>query len=133
MAPSDSRRVNRCGHGHLACKFPINVTVPLAGGIEEDPCQQARRLCGRAVGPADPVAGENGLNIIPQPLIDDCLMFARIALVLVDNLTAVDAVLEQVVEGTHGDRFAAVGAPIRGGARLADNARSVEALLECPD
>jgi hypothetical protein len=20
--------VNRCGHGHLACKFPINVTVP---------------------------------------------------------------------------------------------------------
>jgi hypothetical protein len=21
--------VNRCGHGHLACKFPINVTVPM--------------------------------------------------------------------------------------------------------
>jgi hypothetical protein len=20
--------VNRCGHGHLACKFPIKVTVP---------------------------------------------------------------------------------------------------------
>jgi putative transposase len=29
MAPSHSRSVNRCGHGHLACKFPINVTVPL--------------------------------------------------------------------------------------------------------
>jgi IS1 family transposase len=28
MAPCDRRRVNRCGHGHLACKFPINVTVP---------------------------------------------------------------------------------------------------------
>ena len=28
MAPSDSRSVNRCGHGHLACKLPINVTVP---------------------------------------------------------------------------------------------------------
>ena len=28
MAPSDSRSVNRCGQGHLACKFPINVTVP---------------------------------------------------------------------------------------------------------
>jgi len=27
MAPRDSS-VNRCGHGHLACKFPINVTVP---------------------------------------------------------------------------------------------------------
>ena len=28
MAPSDSRSVNRCLHGHLACQFPINVTVP---------------------------------------------------------------------------------------------------------
>ena len=28
MAPSDSCSVNRCGHGHLACKFLINVTVP---------------------------------------------------------------------------------------------------------
>ena len=31
MALSDSRSVNRCGHGHLACKFPINVTVPAKG------------------------------------------------------------------------------------------------------
>jgi hypothetical protein len=30
MAPSDSRSVNRCGHGHLACKFPTNVTVPVS-------------------------------------------------------------------------------------------------------
>jgi non-heme chloroperoxidase len=28
MAPSDSRSVSRGGHGHLACKFPVNVTVP---------------------------------------------------------------------------------------------------------
>jgi hypothetical protein len=34
MAPSDSRSVNRCGHGHLACKFPINVTVPPNGLVE---------------------------------------------------------------------------------------------------
>ena len=27
MAPRDSRSVNRCGHAHLACKFPLNVTV----------------------------------------------------------------------------------------------------------
>jgi hypothetical protein len=27
MAPRDSRSVNRRGNGHLACKFPINVTV----------------------------------------------------------------------------------------------------------
>jgi hypothetical protein len=30
MAPSDSRSVNRYGHGHSLCKFPINVTVPPA-------------------------------------------------------------------------------------------------------
>jgi hypothetical protein len=30
VAPSDNRGVNRCGHGHLVCKFPINVTVPSA-------------------------------------------------------------------------------------------------------
>ena len=29
MAPRDHRSVNRCGRNHLACKFPINVTVPL--------------------------------------------------------------------------------------------------------
>ena len=28
MAPRNSRSVNRCGHAHLACQFPINVTVP---------------------------------------------------------------------------------------------------------
>ena len=28
VAPCDRRSVNRCGHTHLACKFPINVTVP---------------------------------------------------------------------------------------------------------
>jgi hypothetical protein len=29
VAPSDSRSVNRYGHGLLVCKFPINVTVLL--------------------------------------------------------------------------------------------------------
>ena len=28
LAPRGSRSVNRCDHGHLACKFLINVTVP---------------------------------------------------------------------------------------------------------
>ena len=30
VAPRDRRSVNRCGHAHLACKVPINVTVPCA-------------------------------------------------------------------------------------------------------
>ena len=37
MAPSDSRSVNRYGHGHSVCKFPINVTVPFeySSGVRE--------------------------------------------------------------------------------------------------
>jgi hypothetical protein len=31
VVPSDSRSVNRYGHGPLVCKFPINVTVPARG------------------------------------------------------------------------------------------------------
>ena len=31
VASGDGRSVNRCGHAHLACNFPINVTVPSAG------------------------------------------------------------------------------------------------------
>lgn len=46
MAPRDSRSVNRCGHGHLACKFPINVTVPCQGHSLIDP-GSALRPCGR--------------------------------------------------------------------------------------
>jgi hypothetical protein len=34
VAPRDSRSVNRCGHAHLACQFPINVTVPV--GLQQD-------------------------------------------------------------------------------------------------
>ena len=34
MAPCDGRGVNRCGHAHLACKFPINVTVPTELSID---------------------------------------------------------------------------------------------------
>ena len=25
--------MNRCDHGHVACKFPINVTLPYAMGL----------------------------------------------------------------------------------------------------
>ena len=34
LARRDHRRVNRCGHAHLACKFPLNVTVPNKGWLK---------------------------------------------------------------------------------------------------
>ena len=52
MAPRNSRSVNRCGHAHLACQFPINVTVPSGvpprllfathSGIPENSCTHYR-------------------------------------------------------------------------------------------
>jgi hypothetical protein len=37
MASSDSRSMNRYGHGPSVCKFPINVTVP-----GHQPCKSSR-------------------------------------------------------------------------------------------
>ena len=37
IAASDHRSVNRCGHGQLACKFPINVTGPFAASLVSSP------------------------------------------------------------------------------------------------
>ena len=42
VAPRGSRSVNRCGHVHLACKFPINVTVPNRGVFGTNGWQQSR-------------------------------------------------------------------------------------------
>ena len=39
MAPSDSRSVNCYGHGHLVCKFTINVTVPSVELIDDKRCR----------------------------------------------------------------------------------------------
>ena len=49
MAPSDSRSVNRYGHGPLACKFTINVTVP-PGDYATFNSNHSRDGTGRKVG-----------------------------------------------------------------------------------
>src|SRR5712672_2463597 len=106
---------------------------PVALRVEHETHQEARRLCSLAVLPVDTVRGKNSLDPIPKGLIDDGLMLARVALVLVDDLAAVDAVLQHEIECTPGDRLAAVGAAVRGGAALADDALRVKVGLEQSD
>src|SRR6202035_3272855 len=49
------------------------------------------------------VAGELGLDSIPERLIDDRLMFARIGFCVVNDLAAINAVLQHQVERTAGE------------------------------
>jgi hypothetical protein len=56
MAPSDSRSVNRCGRGHFACKFSINVTVLssiLIAHTEAERFERGHRLFGYQSGTAE--------------------------------------------------------------------------------
>jgi hypothetical protein len=59
------------------------------------------------------VAGNLGLDRLPERLIDDRLMFAKIGLLVVNDLTAIDAVLQPATEpiptGIENDRYG--GAP----------------------
>jgi hypothetical protein len=51
------------------------------------------------------VAGKLGLDRTPQRLIEDRLMFARVGLPVMDDLAAIDAVLQHQVERTAGEWF----------------------------
>src|SRR6266571_3895948 len=108
-------------------------THPTALCIEQDPGQQAWLIAGRSIGSIDAVLGEDGLHIVPKRLVDDGLMLAWIALVLVDDFTAIHAVLQHQVERTAGERLAAIPAAVGGGPDLADNASAIEVLLQFPD
>src|SRR2546421_8925455 len=108
-------------------------THPTALRIEQDPGQQVWLIAGRSIGSIDAVLGEDGLHIVPKRLVDDGLMFAWIALALVDDFTPIDPVLQHQVERPSGDWPAAVPAAIGGGADLADNAAGIEVLLQFPD
>ena len=53
------------------------------------------------------IAGELHLNRIPQRLIDDRRVFAGMGLALVNDLAAIDAVLQNQVERAARERLAA--------------------------
>src|SRR5271166_582180 len=106
---------------------------PAALRIEQNPGQQVWLIAGLSIGSVDAVLRKDGLDIVPKRLLDDGLMLARIALVLVDDFTPINPVLQHQVERAASDRLAAVPAAVGGRPDLADNAGGIEVLLQFPD
>src|ERR1700727_2122864 len=104
-----------------------------AGRVEQNSGQQAWLLTGIAVGSVNAVSGENGLNIIPKRLIDDGFMLAWIAFALMDDFTAINAILQHQVKRTAGQRLTAIRTAVGGRPDLADYAGTIEILFQFTD
>src|SRR6516162_1787421 len=105
---------------------------PVALGVEQHPGEQARLVSACAGGALGGIAGEPHLNRIPQRLVDDWRVFARIGLSLVDDLAAVGTVPQHQVERPTREWLAA-NRPIRGTRpRLAFASLGVELFLQQP-
>src|SRR5262249_9154512 len=79
------------------------------------------------------VAGELGLDRIPKRLIDDRLMFAGIGLCVVNDLTAINAVLQYQVERTTGEWLATRDAARGAGPQPALDVPGLQFVLQQPD
>src|SRR5262245_57961982 len=71
---------------------------PVALSIKQHPDEQTWLVSAGAGGALRGIAGEPHLNGIPQRLINDWRVFARIGLALVNDLAAIDAVAQHQVE-----------------------------------
>src|SRR6266404_9378314 len=85
---------------------------PIAVAIKQHADEEARRASFSAIVALGGVAGELGLDRIPERLSDNRLMFAKIGLFVVNDLAAINAVLQHQVERTTGE-----GLPPRDAAR----------------
>ena len=94
---------------------------PLAGLVEQQAGQQTWFGGIGADLPVDPVGFQDLLYRGPQLRVDDRRVLARIALVLVDDLAAIDRVLQHQVERTPRQRLAATGSAVTIDPSLADD------------
>ena len=94
--------------------------MPLA--IIQQPREQARAQPSLSRRAFDGVVGQLRLDLLPQGLIDDRLVFPGIVLILVHDLAAVDPVAQHRVQRTPGERLAAPAAACRADPGFAANA-----------
>src|SRR5436190_5913696 len=106
---------------------------PVALRIKQNAGQHAGPVVIAAISPLDAVGAEDDLDLVPKALVDDSLVFAGVALVLVDGLAAIDPVLQHEIERTAGERLAPVSTPVRCLAGLADDPLLIQVGLEQPD
>src|ERR1700732_3740070 len=79
------------------------------------------------------VAGELGLDGIPERLIDDRLVFAKMGLFVVNDLAAINAVLEHQVERATGEWLPARDAARGACPQFAPDAAGFQLVLQQPD
>src|ERR1700736_1920971 len=75
---------------------------PVAVAIKQHASEEARLPSFSALALGG-VAGKRRLHGIPERLIDNRLVFAKMALLVVDDLAPIDAVLQHQVERTAGE------------------------------
>src|ERR1700730_13818346 len=92
---------------------------PIAVSIKQHAGEEARLAISRARVPLGGIAGKLSLNGIPQRLIDDRRVLARMRLLLVNDLAPINAVLQHQVERTAREWLAADEAPRSARPRLA--------------
>src|SRR5438034_6602352 len=106
---------------------------PVAVAIKQHAGEEAGWASFSAIVTLGGVAGELGLDSIPERLIDDRLVFAKIGLFPVNDLAAINAVLQHQVERTTGEWL-----PTRDAARgacpqFAPDAPGLQFVLHQPD
>src|SRR6266403_3703742 len=106
---------------------------PIAVAIEQHADEEAGWASFSAIVVLGGVAGEVGLDSIPERLIDDRLVFAKMGLFPVNDLAAINAVLQHQVERATGEWL-----PTRDAARgacpqFAPDAAGFQLVLQQPD
>ena len=96
----------------------------IAVGVEQHGGEQARLASACAGVTLGGIGGELRLDCIPQRLVDDRRMFAGMGLSLVSDLTAIEAVLQDVIQRAAREWLAANAATRSGGPRFALDAPS---------
>ncbi len=94
------------------------------------PRQQAGFPGAPAILTLDPVCGQLRLHLVPKVAVDDGVVFARVALVLVDDLAQVDAVLKHMIDGATRQRDTARAPAGLVVPDLADDTVRIELVLQ---
>src|SRR4029077_8964203 len=81
----------------------------LAGLVENQAGKEACLSGTRPDGAIHPVLSEGHLNLVPQSLVNNRLMLARIGITFMGNLAAIDTVLQHQVESSAGQFLTAEG------------------------
>src|SRR6202035_2805297 len=105
---------------------------PIAIAIKQHASEEARlpSFSARALGG---VAGKLRLHGIPERLIDNRLVFAKMGLLVVDDLAPIDAVLQHQVERTAGEWLATRDASRAARPQFAVDVAGLQLVLQQPD